>query len=210
MTDPRQIIERNRRHSEHPYLWLLEITLPSGEIIRLCRNPRQTGTVEWPTGSGTEWQEMFFALDGLEESSTTERREVTLDVSNAGGVMAAHLETLEKWRQENGREPCRVRIMQVNAGLLDDPEPCGEFHFEDAGCSLPAPMQVAKIRIGTPDYFSRPVPRRKVSRNFCAWETEDLCPFARECSRTLAECRERGKTDIFGGYPMVESGAMYV
>lgn len=45
-----EIIERNRTHSEHPYIVLAELALPDGTTIRLARDPRSWA---WPNIDAT-------------------------------------------------------------------------------------------------------------------------------------------------------------
>jgi phage-related protein len=204
------IRESQRQYSDQPYLWLLEINLPSGETIRICRNPEQTGEIEWPMGSGQVWQEFAFEFDDIDETSKAETRQLTLKVANASGVIMQYVEDLEDWRKVHGREPCTIRLIAVNAGLLDQAEPEAEFWFEDKGVSSPPPMKWVIFRVGTMDVFSRSIPRRRILRDYCSWETTDQCQHVATCDRTLRTCRDVYNFSVnFGGFPVVERGAIY-
>lgn len=200
-------VEREKTYSGGAYLFLLELTLPSGESIRLVRNNED---VEWPEGSGTLWQAVGFNFDDIDESSKAETRQLTFKIKDPSRAMLRHLEELEAWRKEHGREAVQARLLMVNSNLLHQDKPEGVWWFEDKGASAPPPMDTVFVRVGTDDVFSRQVPRRNVLRDFCAWDLSSDCPHVGECDRSLSACRNTYDNSIhFGGFPMVEDGAIY-
>lgn len=201
------IIERNRRYSDGAYIFLLEISLPTGTTLRLARN---TEDIEWPAGSGTVWQRFNFDFDEMDESSKGELREVTLRVSNVSRALMRYAEELEEYRKVNGRESLPLRLICVNSNLLDQEEPEGEWEFEDRGIDFPAPMKFMEVRIGADDLFGKPVPRRRHIRDYCSWEVAEECPYVATCDRNISTCRSSfSNSENFGGFPVVEEGGIY-
>ena len=204
--------ERCALASDGVYLFLLELQLPTGTVLRLARN---TEDVEWPTGSGQVWQALAFDLDDIDESSRNEVRQLTLKVGNGSNALLAYLEELEEWRKLNGRDACRIILRCVNSALLAQTEPLNEWEFEDEGASLPAPMDWAFLRLGVDRTHARAWPRRRILRDYCSWERPEECPHVANCNRTLARCREidatidPGRVLRFGGFPIVERGGLY-
>lgn len=197
--------ERHKRHGGGAYLLLLECTLPSGTVFRIANN---TEDVEWPTGSGTTWQHVGFGLDDIEDTDTGEQRETAIKVADPSAALLAYFKELEVWRKANGRERCKIRIIVVNSNLLAQTTPEKEWEFEDRGMSHD--MKQAHIRLAVANIFARQIPRRSILRDFCMWTTTDECPYVGTCDRTLATCRDSNGNSInFGGFPMVEKGALY-
>lgn len=201
------IVERNKRHSDGAYIFLLEIALPSGTTIRLARN---TEDLEWPTGSGTTWQALQFEFDDMVESAEGETRQLNFSVSNANRAILAYVEELVEWRKANGHELCAVRLVAVNTNLLAQAEPEGEWFFEDQEITSPPPMDKVIFAVGPENVDGRPVPARRVLRDHCQWETTAECPHVGTCDRNISTCRNIfANSGNFGGFPVVEQGGIY-
>lgn len=205
MTKLSQLIERNRRHSESPYILLLEAVLPSGVTLRFARDPHSwvwptigaghgqfifpgdsveyttanaitvsifekwKGTIGLdalqPDGTWKEytaylqrieeshdlpdgtyrlqartdfrgkaqawigdlslplWQAMNFDFDDFKSGEGARRGTLTISVSNVSGLPLKYVDELEDWRKKYGRISAQIRLLVVNSGLLDDPEP---------------------------------------------------------------------------------------
>lgn len=201
------VVERNRTHSSDPYLWLLEIVLPQGTVLRLARNSEG---IEWPAGSGQDWTALQFEFDDIDETSKSEVRQITFKVRNRGGVLLRHIEELDAWRKQNGPAACVLTLRLVNAGLLHLAEPDAEVEFEDKGASCPAPCDWAYFRVGAESVFGRACPRRRIIKDYCSWVTTDECPHAPQCDKTLRTCRQTfAYTLNFGGFPEAEGAGAY-
>ena len=292
MTKLSQLIERNRRHSDTPYILLLECALPNGVTLRFARDTQSwvwplTGSVhgdltypghslefaagdagltlcvlgKWrghvgldarqADGSWSEgvsytqrveeshdvppgayrlcaredfrakaachlgplsmplWQSMAFDFDEFKSGQGARRGTLTISVSNASGLPLKYVDELEDWRKKNGRLNAKVRLMVVNTGLLDDPEPTMRLDFVDCGISCPAPMDTIQFVLGARNIWSWPL-MRKVMQQYCSWKRPDECPHVAECDHTLTACRNiYGRQSLFGGFPMVGKGALY-
>lgn len=292
MTRLSQLIERNRRHSETPYILLLECALPNGVTLRFARDTRSwvwplTGSAHgelafpgdavefttdepgltlcvlgtWrghvgldalrPDGSWSEvvsyvqhveeshdlppgtyrlharedfraraachlgplslplWQSMAFDFDEFKSGQDARRGTLTISVSNASGLPLKYVDELEDWRKQNGRLSAKIRLMAVNTGLLDDPEPTLKLEFVDCGISCPAPMDTIRFVLGARNIWNWPL-MRKVMQQYCGWKRPEECPHVAGCDHTLTACRDRyGNTAKFGGFPMVGKGALY-
>ena len=200
------IKERNKQYGGAAYIALLEIDLPTGTILRLCSNPED---VEWPIGSGDIWQRFNFEFDDVNESTNAEARQLTFRVGNASRAILRHVQELSIWRKQNGNEPARLRLLIISTGVTDTAGPVGEWFFEDLGISSPPPMEWVFFRVGSESYFTRQVPRRAVTRDFCGWDSGSDCPFVPTCERTLSACKANGRIEKFGGFPMVEQGVIH-
>lgn len=66
MTRLSQLIERNRRHSESPYILLLEAALPSGVTLRFARDPQSW---VWPL-AGSGHSQFTFPGDSVQYTTT--------------------------------------------------------------------------------------------------------------------------------------------
>ncbi|WP_430735515.1 hypothetical protein [Halodesulfovibrio aestuarii] len=159
---------------------------------------------------GGLWQAMDFLPGDIEESDTYETRGLSLTIGNGGGAMQPYLEQLDAWRKVHGNEFVQIDLLVVNTGLLDDPEPVGEWHFIDDGISLPAPMNKCEIKLGIDDVGTAPIPARTINRDFCHWRTREQCPYYALCNHTLAMCRaDYHRSDYIGAFPTVEQGGVY-
>jgi len=159
---------------------------------------------------GGLWQALDFLPGDIEESDSYETRGLSLSIGNGGGVMQPYLEQLDAWRKQHGNEFVKVQLLVVNTGLLDDPEPVGEWHFVDDGISLPAPMDKCEIKLGIDDVGTAPIPARNINRDFCHWRNSEQCPFYAVCNHTLAMCRaDYNRSEYIGAFPTVEQGGVY-
>ncbi|MFA9396571.1 MAG: hypothetical protein ACERJ1_17955 [Halodesulfovibrio sp.] len=159
---------------------------------------------------GGTWQAVDFLPGDIEESDSYETRGLSLSIGNGGGVMQPYLEQLDAWRKLHGNEFVQIRLLVVNTGLLDDPEPVGEWHFIDDGISLPAPMDKCEIKLGIDDVGTAPIPARAINRDFCHWRTAEQCQYYALCNHTLAMCRaDYNRSEYIGAFPTVEQGGVY-
>ena len=155
------------------------------------------------------WQSMAFDFDEFKSGQGARRGTLTISVSNASGLPLKYVDELEDWRKKNGRLNAKVRLMVVNTGLLDDPEPTMRLDFVDCGISCPAPMDTIQFVLGARNIWSWPL-MRKVMQQYCSWKRPDECPHVAECDHTLTACRNiYGRQSLFGGFPMVGKGALY-
>lgn len=159
---------------------------------------------------GGLWQAMDFLPGDIEESDSYETRGLSLSIGNGGGVMQPYLEQLDAWRKLHGNEFVQISLLVVNTGLLDDPDPVGEWHFIDDGISLPAPMDKCEIKLGIDDVGTAPIPARAINRDFCHWRTAEQCQYYALCNHTLAMCRaDYNRSEYIGAFPTVEQGGVY-
>lgn len=195
----------------------LEIANQPAGAFRLIAMPGFAGECPVLVADDTAkvWQAFNFDLDEYKEGEGARRASVRLRVSNASGLALDWMEQLEDWRKANGREPVRVRLICVNAALLDDPTPVAAYNFVDLSIACPAPMDWVYIEIGTPNVWAKTVPARRILRDYCTWRRVDECPHVATCNHTLTRCREiaatidPGRNEKFGGVPFVGKGAHY-
>lgn len=201
------IIEKQSRHGSGAYLWLLEIELPYGETLRVVRN---TENIEWPTGSGTIWNHIWFDFDDIQEGGG-EAQELTMRVSNVSGAMLRHVEQLEDYRKVHGREPIPMRLINVNSNLLAQAEPEAEYWFEEHGIDVPEPMRWVLVTVGADRLFGKVFPARSVLTGYCPWTQVEECPHVATCDRNLATCRGTYiNSVIFGGFPVTSIEGAHV
>lgn len=291
MTRLSQLIERNRRHSESPYILLLEAVLPSGVTLRFARDPqswvwplagsghsqftfpgdsvqytttnkitvsifgRWKGTIgldalqadgtwkeyttylqrieeshDLPDGtyrlqartdfrgkamvwigdlSLPLWQAMNFDFNNFKSGEGARRGTLTISVSNVSGLPLKYVDELEDWRKKNGRLSAKIRLLVVNTGLLDDPEPTMQLKFVDCGISCPAPMDTVQFILGSRDVYSWQL-MRKIMQQYCSWKRLEDCKYVDQCDHTLSTCRDKFNYTInFGGFPMLGKGPLY-
>ena len=197
------IEERNKQYGGAAYVCMLEIGLPTGTTLRLARNNED---VSW---EGETWQKFNFELDDIDESTSAEARQLTIKVANATRAILRYVEELDVWRKTNGNEPCSLRLLMISTGLAEAEGAVGEWFFEDRGISAPKPGEFVFFKVGGESFLTRQVPRRTILRDFCGWESSDDCPYVATCARTLAACEANGRLEKFGGFPMVEQGAIH-
>lgn len=197
------IIERNKLHGQAAYVSLLEIDLPTGTVLKLAGGPEN---VTW---EGETWQRFNFDFDDIDESSNAEVKQLTIKVGNATRAILRYVQELMIWRKTNGNVPCQLRLLIISTGVAEASGLVGEWFFEDAGIKSPPPMQWVFFKVGGESFFTRQVPRRIVGRDFCGWEFAVDCPYVATCARTQAACRANGRIQYFGGFPMVEGGAIH-
>lgn len=184
---------------------------PAGSY-RLLAMPDYAGSARGIiSGAGSYiWQAFNFDMGDYREGEGARRATLQLRVSNASGMALRYMEELEDWRKVNGREPCTVRIIVVNVGLLAQAQPTAEYRFQDMSISCEPPMDWICIDVGSPNVWGKPVGRR-ILRDFCTWKYVEDCPHVRVCNHTLTACRATYNNAInFGGVPFCGKGAHYV
>ena len=138
----------------------------------------------------------------ITRSSDGSVNDVTLSVGNVDGVMQYYYEQYNL----SGKP---VRIRQLFAGAQSYRE---YMYIIKSATSNDTQIEIVCGK-GF-DVFLCQVPRRTVLRNFCKWQFKSSdCAYSGAdvvCSKHFTDCRRKGNTANFGGFPAVIANKVYV
>jgi phage-related protein len=195
------IVEKNKLASSQPHIILAQITLPSGTILRVCRNNEN---IAW---NGYTWVAFPFDIDTLGEQKAEELPSVNLRVGNASQVMSYYLE------QGDGGVGAEVLLMVVHASYLNVTTPILTLYYECISTSTTA--EWATFNLGAPSVYRKKIPRDRLMKRYCRHKIFKgiYCKYAgaaTTCNRTYEQCRTYGNLNNFGGAPGLGSGGLKI
>jgi lambda family phage minor tail protein L len=191
-------LEKNKLASDGAWLILLEITIRSGIILRLCRN---TDDLLW---NGEIWTAFPFELDEPKQSGNSELPRFAVRVSNVTRAIEGYIE------REGGGVGAQVRMLVVMSNHLDSaPVLDEEYSVQSTSCDQ---EWVTFNLSGSINLFRR-VPERRFLKNFCPFQYKGMeCKASSSlptCDKILKACRARGNAVRFGGEPAIPMGGLY-
>jgi phage-related protein len=202
--DPDIIAEKNKIAGGSVWLVLLEIQIP-GATLKLANNNED---IVWPTGGAT-WTAFPFELDQMKENSRNEIPALSIRVSNVSRDVLYYIE------QAGGAVGFPVIIRVVNSDHLDIAT--AELEMDYVVKSVSYSAQEVTFTLGGNQHIVRRCPGDRFMKDFCSKRYGGvLCGVSAAtmityptCQRTLAQCRERGNSDRFGGFPGIPAGGFY-
>jgi lambda family phage minor tail protein L len=191
------ITEKNKLASDGVWLVLLEIRLPSTEVIRVVRNNQD---IVWPASGGNTYAAFPFEIDTLSDLKPGEVPSLAIKVSNVTRALTPYLESGQ------GGVGAEVYLRVVHSEHLDITDPEIELVFKCVGCS--ADSMWATFELGASNPYSRRFPGNRILKNFCRYKRfkGPRCGYsggATTCDRSLKRCRELGNSTRYGGFPVV-------
>ena len=197
---PAALIAANKVHSEGAWIFLLEIQLKDGDVIRLARNNED---IQW---NGELWQAFPF---GISESKSDDKGTLTgisIEVDNT-------TRDLEDYLQSGaGGTGVKVILRCVVSTALDVAEPEFEEYFSVKQTDVNERSVKFTLGSGYPVRARRPY--RRYMKNNCPFQYKGVkcgCTSSlASCNHTLADCRERNNAKRFGGFVGIPQGGLYV
>jgi len=199
------IVEKNTLASSGTWIVLLAVTLSDGTVVRICRNNKD---VIWNSHT---WTAFPFELDDLSEEAG-EPSLLQVRVSNVTRALMVYLEG------ESGLVGDSASLYVVHSDHLTQTTAEIEESFKITKTSTDS--QWISFKLSAPSMLKVAFPTFRYIRNWCRWKfnyptaTDVRCgysgatPFT-ACNKTLAECRERGNSTRFGGFPGIPEGGLY-
>jgi phage-related protein len=201
------IREKNALHSSNPFLLLLEILVPGLDApLRVVLN---TENVRW---RGVPWQAIAFELDEISQGGAGEVPQVELRLANPDRVFEPYIDMYESWLKRNGFAPIIVHIIVVNTADMDSGKPVVEHEYE-----LKSPKSTDKwvtFTLGASNPFDLRFPMDRILKGHCRFRFRDRrCNYKgviTSCNHTLTDCRRKGNSARFGGFPGIGRQGIYL
>jgi lambda family phage minor tail protein L len=193
------ITEKNKLAGDGVWLVLLEIQLPSAEVIRVVRNNQD---VIWPASGGNTYAAFPFEIDTLSDLKPGEVPSLAIKVSNVTRALTPYLESGQ------GGVGSEVYLRVVHSEHLDLFDPEIELVFKCVSCSVDSMW--ATFNLGASNPYSRRFPGNRILKNFCRYKRfkGPRCQYAgpaTTCDRSLKRCRQLDNSTRYGGFPVVGS-----
>lgn len=199
------ILEKNKLASAGAWLILLKIVLSDSTVIRICKN---NVNITWDSQT---WIAFPFDLDDKTEEAG-EHSILNINIGNASRVMNTYME------QYSGMVGSSVTLYIVHSDNLSNTTPEVEEEFEITSSS--ADSVWATFVLSAPSLLRVNFPQRRYIKNWCGWVfnypagTSVRCGYSgatpyTTCNKTLSDCRKRGNSRRFGGFPGIPSGGVY-
>ena len=201
------IKEKNALHSKNPFLVLLEINCPGVDIpLRFVLN---TEDVKW---RGVNWQAILFELDEISQGGDGEVPQVDLRVANPGRVVEPYIDMYDAYVKRYGFTPISVHILVVNTADLTSGTPVIDHEYELK--SPRATEEWVTFTLGASNPFDLRFPCDRILKEHCRFRFKDRrCNYkgtAASCKHTLADCRKKGNSARFGGFPGIGRAGVYL
>uniref|UniRef100_A0A6M3IJ73 Putative tail protein n=1 Tax=viral metagenome TaxID=1070528 RepID=A0A6M3IJ73_9ZZZZ len=204
------IAEKNKLSSAGAWLVLLDIVLTDGVThIRLIRN---TEDKVWPTIGGNTYQKFPFEIDDTREDKGGEHNVLNIRVGNATRALMPYLE------DEKGMVGCAVTLYVVHSDHLN--LTTAEINETFIITSSSANSLWVTFELSSRNLFNVQFPDNRYIRNWCRFkfnypeERDYRCGYIggafTDCNKTLANCRARGNSVNFGGFPGIPEGGLYI
>ena len=191
--------EKNKLFTDSCFIILLDIFLTE-DVVRICYN---TEDIIW---NGQLYQAFPFTIGEVKEDSAGSDPSVELKVDNVSQALQYVVE------EAGGGNNTQVILRVVNSKALDLSAPELEEHFMITKCSID--QQYITFSLGG-EYSSRTRrPLNRYMKNNCPFKYKGLRCGATStlatCAHTLADCRARGNSKRFGGFPGIDQKGVYI
>ena len=201
------VAEKNALNSTHPFLLCVEIAIPGVDTpVRVVMN---TENIQW---RGVEWQAITFELDEISQGSKGEVPQVELRIANPHRVFEPYLDMYDSYVKKNGFAPITVHLLVVSTVDLSSGEAVVDHEYE-----LKSPKtndQWASFSLGASNPFELRFPRDRILKGHCRFRFKDRrCNYKGNdaaCAHTLADCRRKGNSARFGGFPGIGRAGIYM
>lgn len=196
------IASANEINSDTAWLVLLEVIFDSAEDdrIRVCRN---TENIIW---GGKTWVAFPFEISETKVDDKGTLSNLTLDVDNSSRDLEYHL------NKYAGGSGCQIVLRVVRSDDLSCPTPDLEEYFSVKATTVTESKVSFTLGNAYPAKARRPY--RRYMKNNCPFKYKGVMCGASSshasCNHTLKDCRARGNSTRFGGFPGIPQGGLYV
>jgi phage-related protein len=199
--------EKNALHSANPFLLLLEIIVPGIDTpLRVVMN---TENIRW---RGVPWQCITFELDEISQGGNGEVPQVELRVANPGRAFEPYIDMYDEFVKRYGFSPVLVHIIVINTADMSSGKAVVEHEYE-----LKNPQSTEKwvtFTLGASNPFDLRFPMDRILKAHCRFRFRDRrCNYKGSdsaCKHTLTDCRRKGNSARFGGYPGIGRQGIYM
>lgn len=196
--------EKNKLNSDSTFVLLLQLNIPMEGIdpIYVCHNTEDT---DW---AGHTWQAFPFEIGKVSEDKSGSVPSFELKIDNTSQALTYYVEA------SNGANNGEIVFYIVNTEALDSPVPEVEEHYRIT--RLTATEQWVTVTVGTAYSPHSRRPEGRYTKNSCRYRQfgGPQCGYVgtefTTCNRSLSDCRERGCSNRFGGFPGIDQGGIYV
>lgn len=196
--------EKNNLNSDGVFVILMELNLPMKDVdpIRVCRN---TEDIEW---NGHTWQAFPFELGKVSEDKSGSIPSFEIRIDNTSQALTYYVEA------SNGANNGEVVFYIVNTKALTVTTAEVEEHYRITKLTVTEQWVTATLGTSYNPHSRRP--EGKYVKNSCRYKefAGPECGYKgtayTSCNRTLSDCRARGCSKRFGGFPGVDQGGIYV
>ncbi len=196
--------EKNNLNSDGVFVILMELNLPMKDVdpIRVCRN---TEDIEW---NGHTWQAFPFELGKVSEDKSGSIPSFEIRIDNTSQALTYYVEA------SNGANNGEVVFYIVNTKAHTVTTAEVEEHYRITKLTVTEQWVTATVGTSYNPHSRRP--EGKYVKNSCRYKefAGPECGYTgtayTSCNRTLSDCRARGCSKRFGGFPGVDQGGIYV
>lgn len=199
---------KNRLSHPTPYIWLIEVRVPSDPptMIRITPNQREVAFGQTEAGEPIVYKPFPVEIGTLESDSEGGTPEFAITV---GGVTREIMALLLAYDYLTD-QPCR--LMLVHSDHLDDANQRAEFLFEISNVS--GDEQACTFTLSTDNLYAWMIPSERITRDFCGFTYKSIqCGFFGDpsntlgaCPRNYAGCSVRGEWEVANGYEQTHPG----
>ncbi|WP_405379563.1 hypothetical protein [Phascolarctobacterium sp.] len=194
------ILAANKVNSDGAWLFLLEIQLADGDVIRIARNNED---VMW---NDQLWQAFPFSLGEIKNDDKGTLSSLEINVDNT-------TRDLEYYLQNGaGGTGAKVILRCVCSTALAETTPELEEHFTVKNTAVTASNVKFTLGNSYPSRSRRPWER--YMKNNCPFRYKGVkCGYSGDletCNHTLSDCRKHSNSVRFGGFPGIPAGGLYV
>lgn len=196
------ITAANEINSDTAWIALLEVVFDENEDdrIRVCRNNED---IVW---GGKTWVAFPFSLSETKSDDKGTLSNLTIDVDNTGRELDYYL------NKYAGGSGCRVILRVVRSDDLNCAIPDVEEYFSVKATTVTEAKVSFTLGNAYPTKSRRPY--RRYMKNNCPFKYKGVMCGASSsytsCNHTLSDCRARGNSTRFGGFPGIPQGGLYV
>lgn len=196
--------EKNKMDTDSVFILLLELNIPMADVdpIRVCHN---TEDVEW---DGHIWQAFPFEIGKVSEDKSGSIPSFEIRIDNTSQALTYYVEA------SNGANNGEVVFYIVNTKALTVTTAEVEEHYRITKLTVTEQWVTATVGTSYNPHSRRP--EGKYVKNSCRYKefAGPECGYKgtayTSCNRTLSDCRARGCSKRFGGFPGVDQGGIYV
>lgn len=196
--------EKNKMDTDSVFILLLELNIPMADVdpIRVCHN---TEDVEW---NGHVWQAFPFEIGKVSEDKSGSIPSFEIRIDNTSQALTYYVEA------SNGANNGEVVFYIVNTKGLQSKSAEVEEHYRITKLTVNEQWVTATVGTSYNPHSRRP--EGKYTKNSCRYKEfgGSQCGYKgtdyTSCNRTLSDCRKRGCSSRFGGFPGVDQGGIYV
>jgi lambda family phage minor tail protein L len=189
------LIEKNQLSSPHSWLMTLDVAINS-KTYYFVRNTENI------TFKGQTYGVFPFDLASVDENSKGELPQLTLRVSNVGGILQQDVEDTD------GAVGATVLVRFINTVDLAADFAFAERLYEIVSAVIKGDWM--SFTLGAPNPLRKAFPGDLYRVDYCNWQFKSAeCAYAgatSTCARTLDACRALNNSGRFGGYPGLGGG----